>query len=70
MISYLKGFVCLQWVHLSLTPHSPGCLVGVESVDVLPQHHLSLVLQVLHLLWVFQSSGLWIPERFSKNTKG
>lgn len=37
---------------------SPGTLAGVYWMDVLTQQHLRLVLQILHLLWVFETACL------------
>ena len=39
---------------------SPGGLGGVVGADVLPQHHLGLVLEVLHLLRVLQTPSLCV----------
>lgn len=36
----------------------PDRLAGVMHLAVLSQHHLGLVLQVLHLIWVLQTTGL------------
>ena len=40
--------------------NSPDWLRGILSPGVLTQHHLSLILQVLHLTGVFQSPGFCI----------
>lgn len=36
----------------------PGWLTRVVWADVLSQHHLRLILQVLHLFWIFQPTSL------------
>lgn len=44
---------------------SPGCLTGVECVNMLSQHYLRLVLKILNLFWVFESTCLCFNVRAS-----
>lgn len=38
--------------------HVPDRLAGIMYLIMLSQHHLGLVLQILHLFWILQASCL------------
>lgn len=48
----------------------PGTLVGIHWMDVLTQQHLWLVLQTLHLFWIFKVAYLCVGDSNSRHRFG